>query len=124
MSFTIITFSPLATSVSSEVSTTMYTASDTGTIHTTFKGIIEVHDTNVNIAFIACPYTAGTLINTLTLTPSPTVTQSPVMMGGINVAAAVAIPVVLVLLLVIGVVVVVVDVNYLCYHKRQGLKLT
>ena len=32
---------------------------------------------------------------------SPMVTQSPVMMGGVNVAAAVAIPVVLVLLLVL-----------------------
>ena len=35
-----------------------------------------------------------------TVTPSPTVTQSPTMMGGVN-AAAVAIPVVLVLLLLL-----------------------
>ena len=46
---------------------------------------------------------------------TPTVTHSPEMMGGVNVAAAVAIPVVLLLLLVIGVVVVVGAVIYL--HK-------
>ena len=67
--------------------------------------------------------TAATHIDTATVTPSPLVTHSPVMMGGVNVTAAVAIPVVLVLLLlVIGVVVVSVG-YYLCYHKRQGLKL-
>ena len=55
------------------------------------------------------------------VTPSPTVTQSPVMMGGVN-AAAVAIPVVLGLLLLLLVIAVVVGVGYyyLCY---QGLKL-
>ena len=56
------------------------------------------------------------------VTPSPTVIHSPVMMGGVNVAAAVAIPVVLVLLLllVIGVVVGVVG-----YYKNypKGLEL-
>ena len=68
--------------------------------------------------------TAATHIDTPTVTPSPLVTHSPVMMGGVNLAAAVAIPVVLVLLLVIGVVVMGVGTGYyLCYHKRQGLKL-
>ena len=56
-----------------------------------------------------------------TVTPSPTVTQSPVMMGGVNVAAAVAIPVVLVLLLllllVIGVVASVIAVYKICIPK-------
>ena len=65
--------------------------------------------------------TAATLIGTPILTPSPTVTQSPVMMGGINVGIAVAIPVVLVLLLLVIGVVVVVGL-YLCRHK-QGLEL-
>ena len=57
------------------------------------------------------------------------VTQSPRMMGGVNVAAAVAIPVVLVLLLllllllVIGVMVVVV-LCVRCYkNQRKGLQL-
>ena len=74
--------------------------------------------------------TAATFIGTPTvismLTPSSTITHSPGMMGGVNVAAAVAIPVVLVLLLllVIGVVVMVGLSYYLRYHKRQGLKLT
>ena len=56
-----------------------------------------------------------------TVTPSPTVTHSPVMMGGVNVAAAVAIPVVLVLLLllllVIGVVASVIAVYKICIPK-------
>ena len=70
-------------------------------------------------------YTVATLVDTIMLTPSPTVTHSPVMMGGVNVAAAAAIPVVLLLLLVIGVMVAVVSMSYyLCYHKIQGLKLT
>ena len=52
-----------------------------------------------------------------TVTPSPTVTQSPVMMGGVNIAAAVAIPVVLVLLLLlIGVVMGVVIIS----QKKKG----
>ena len=110
-------------SVSSEISTT--TASDAVTILTTAKGIFKCM-INVNIVSSCAymhAYTAATLIDILTLIPSPTVTQSPVMMGGDNVAAAVAIPVVLILLLmVIGVVVVGVG-YYLCYHKRQGLKL-
>ena len=71
-------------------------------------------------------YTAATLTVIPTVTPSSTVThQSPVMMGGINVAAAVAIPVVLVLLLlvqVVGVVVVVVVVVGYYYHK-QGVEV-
>ena len=54
---------------------------------------------NVNIASML----AGTLVDTH-ITPSLTVTHSPVMVGGVNVAAAVAKPVVRVLLLVIGVV--------------------
>ena len=82
--------------------------------------------TSVYIIFIP---TTATFIDTPTvismLTPSPTVTQSPVMVGGVNVAAAVAVPVVLVLLLlVVGVAVVVAVSYYLRYHKRQGLKLT
>ena len=55
-----------------------------------------------------------------TVTPSPTVTHSPGMMGGVNVAAAVAIPVVLVLLLlllVIGVVASVIAVYKICIPK-------
>ena len=54
-----------------------------------------------------------------TVTPSPTVTQSPVMMGGVNIAAAVAIPVVLVLLLLLLVVGVV--VGAVLYLKKKGL---
>ena len=91
-----------------------------------------MYDINVNYAFIVLclhAYTAATLIDTLidtlTFTPSPTVTHSPVMMAGVNVAAAVAIPVLLLLLLlVIGVAVVAGVSYYLCYHKRQGLKTT
>ena len=58
------------------------------------------------------------------VTLSPTVTHSPVMVGGVNVAAAVAITVVLVLLLlllVIGVVVVGVGYYHVCNYKKQGL---
>ena len=80
----------------------------------------------VNITSIVCVwhfYTAATLIDILTLTQSPTVTQSPLMIGGVNVAAAVAISVVLVLLLIVIGVVVGVSF-YLCYHIRRGLKLT
>ena len=86
-----------------------------------------MHDINVNIASIACTcYTAATPIDTLMLASSPTVTQSPVMMGENNVAAVVAIPAVLLLLLVIGVAVVCVGTGYyyLCYRKRQGLNLS
>ena len=55
-----------------------------------------------------------------TVSPSPTVTHSPVMMRGVNVAAAVAIPVVLLLLLlVIGVVGVV--GYYKCCQINKGL---
>ena len=57
------------------------------------------------------------------LTPSPTVTHSPTMMGGVNVAA-IAIPVVLVLLLLLVIGVVMVGVGYyyhVCNYKRQGL---
>ena len=111
-------------SVSSEVSTTR--ASDAVNIFTTAKGIFKCI-MKINIASIVLylnAYTAATLIDILMLTPSLTVTQSPVIVGGVNVTAVVAILVVLVLLLVIGVVVVVGLSYYLCYHKIQGLKLT
>ena len=64
-------------------------------------------------------YNAYTLIGTPTVTH--TVTQSPVMVGGVNVAAAVATPVVLVLLLLV-ICVMVVGYYYLRCHKKQGLK--
>ena len=54
-----------------------------------------------------------------TVTPSPTVTHSPVMMGGVNVAAAVAVVLVLLLLLVVGVTVVV--VGAVLYLNKPGL---
>ena len=63
--------------------------------------------------------TASTLIDTPMFTPSPTVTQSPVMVGGVNVAAAVAIPVVLVLLLIVAVVCVGTGYYYLFYIPMQ-----
>ena len=53
------------------------------------------------------------------VTPSPTVTQSPVMMGGFNVAAAVAVVLVLLLLLLLVIGVVVGAVIYL--KKHHGL---
>ena len=55
------------------------------------------------------------------VTPSPTVTHSPVMMGGVNVAAAVAIPVVLVLLLLVIGVVVGVGCYYYLHNHIRGL---
>ena len=58
------------------------------------------------------------------VSPNPTVTHSPVMMRGVNVAAAVAIPVVLVLLLlVIGVVVVGVSYYKFCQIKKGLLSV-
>ena len=54
------------------------------------------------------------------VSPSPTVTQSPVMMGGVNVTAAVAIPVVLVLLLLL-VIGVVVGVGLFLYCQNRGM---
>ena len=56
-----------------------------------------------------------------TVTPSPTVTQSPVMMGGVNIAAAVAIPVVLVIILLLLLLVVGVVVGAVLYLKNKGL---
>ena len=53
------------------------------------------------------------------VTPSPTVTHTPVVMEGFNIAAAVSIPFVLLLLLVIGVVVV---VGYYLYCKNRGMR--
>ena len=56
-------------------------------------------------------------------TPSPTVTRSPEMMGGLNIAAAVAIPVVLLLLLLLLVIGVVVGTVLHVYLKspKHGL---
>ena len=57
-----------------------------------------------------------------TVSPSPTVTQSPAMMRGVNVAAAVAIPVVLVLLLLLLVIGVVGVVGYYMFCQiKKGL---
>ena len=66
------------------------------------------------------------IMHVLTVTPSPTVTHSPVMVEGVNVVAAVAITVVLVLLLllllVIGVVASVIAVYKICIPKwRQEI---
>ena len=64
------------------------------------------------------------ITTTPTVIASPTVTHSPVMVGGVNVAAAVAIPVVLVLLVVCVVVVGTVTVYVPVFMKRtKGLLL-
>lgn len=43
----------------------------------------------------------STVNPSLTVNPSPTATRSPVMEGGVNIAAAVAIPIVIILLILI-----------------------
>ena len=72
--------------------------------------------------YVMVPYNHYHILTVVsTAISSPTVTHSPVMMGGVNVAAAVAIPVVLIL--VISVVVgVILCVRYY-RNKREGLQL-
>ena len=102
-----------------------------------FLQLIKVHNESIAtwytayiyssfvLAYVAAAILTPILTAIPTVSPSPTVTQSPVMMGGVNVAAAVAIPVVLVLLLLLLLIGVVGVVGYYkCFQINKGLLST